>query len=59
MIHIVLYLEATKVIGHALYDRFLIGFAPRQSAKVNLRRVYDHKKLLTEIGDASISRLVH
>lgn len=56
-VHIVLYLEASKVTGHALYDRLLIGFAPRRSAKVNLRSVYDRKKLLTEIGDAPISRL--
>lgn len=57
-VHIVLYLDAPKVMGHALYERVLIGFAPRRSAKVNTRRVYDRKKLLTEIGDAPISWLV-
>lgn len=45
-----------KVIGHALYDCLLIGFALRGRAKVNLGRVYDRKKLSTEIGDAPISR---
>lgn len=50
--HIVLYLDAPKVMGHALYERVLIGFASRRNAKVNTRHVYDRKKLLTEIGDA-------
>lgn len=45
-------------MGHALYERVLIGFAPCRSAKVNTRRVYDRKKLSTEIGDAPISWLV-
>lgn len=56
-VHIVLHLGVTKVTGHALYDRLLIGFAPRRSAKVNPSPVYDRKKLLTESGDAPISWL--
>lgn len=36
----------------------LIGFALGERAKVNLGRVYDRKKLSTEIGDAAISPVV-
>ena len=46
-----------KVTGHALYDWLLIGFALRGREKVNLGRVYDRKKLLTEIGDAPLLAL--